>query len=167
MLLRFDGASKGNPGLGGSAAELYTDNKISAHCYYYHSTPVTNNIAEYHGLIIGLQLALSQGHLNIFVEGDSKLVIEQCFGKWKCAHPNMIPLHNKVVELKKRFKSIHGQWIPREKNGDADKYSNEAVDKRAHFGLSDTLHPTSASLPITQTLRQLTLHEAFKKAKIT
>lgn len=160
MLLRFDGASKGNPGVGGSAAVLFKDNKIIEITYYYHPKAVTNNVAEYYGLIIGLKMALAKGHTNIFVEGDSKLVIEQVFGTWKCKHPNMIPLCNEVKELKKQFTSIHGRWIPREENGDADNYSNVAIEKKASVGIVSLSTPIAAAAP----KKQQTIMEAFAAA---
>src|SRR5210317_500161 len=129
-LLRFDGASRGNPGEGGSAAVIYKDNEIIDKCYYYHPKTVTNNIAEYYGLIGGLNMCIEKGYDNIFVEGDSKLVIEQVFGKWNCSHKNLIPLNNQIKKIKKLFVSIYGKWIPREENGDADEYSNIAINKK-------------------------------------
>ena len=132
MLLRFDGASRGNPGPGGSAAVLYgADGTISSYCYKYHGAPVTNNVAEYVGLVIGLKMALAAGLLELVVEGDSKLVIEQVFGNWKCRHPNILPLFEEALALKKQFETIDGRWIPRAKNVDADRFSNEAYEKRA------------------------------------
>lgn len=133
-LLRFDGACRPNPGEGGSAAVIYKDNEIIDKCYYYHPKPVTNNVAEYYALIGGLNMCIEKGYDNIFVEGDSKLVIEQVFGKWNCSHKNMIPLNNQIKKIKKQFVSIYGKWIPREENGDADEYSNVAINKKNSIG---------------------------------
>ena len=133
-LLRFDGACRGNPGEGGSAAVIYKNNEIIDKCYYYHPKPVTNNVAEYYGLLGGLNMCIEKGYDNIFVEGDSKLVIEQVFGKWNCSHKNMIPLNNQIKKIKKQFVSIYGKWIPREENGDADEYSNVAINKKNSIG---------------------------------
>jgi ribonuclease HI len=133
-LLRFDGASRGNPGEGGSSAVIYKNNEIIDKCYYYHPKPVTNNVAEYYGLLGGLNMCIEKGYDNIFVEGDSKLVIEQVFGKWNCSHKNMIPLNNQIKKIKKQFISIYGKWIPREENGDADEYSNVAINKKNSIG---------------------------------
>ena len=133
-LLRFDGACRGNPGEGGSSAIIYKDNEIIDKCYYYHPKTVTNNIAEYYGLLGGLNMCIEKGYDNIFVEGDSKLVIEQVFGKWKTRHKNLIPLNNQINKIKKLFVSIYGKWIPREKNGDADEYSNIAINKKNSIG---------------------------------
>ncbi len=160
MILRFDGASKGNPGPSGSAAVLYKDNKAVNVCYHYHKKPVTNNVAEYYGLIIGLKMAIANGHKDIFVEGDSNLVIMQVFGKWKCIHPNMIPLCNEVKTLKKQFTSISGRWIPREQNGDADKYANVAVAKKESLGNAEWFIIKKSGSVVA---RQQTIMEAFSK----
>lgn len=143
-MLRFDGASKGNPGPGGSAAVLLQDGKVIHYRMYSHPNRVTNNVAEYRGLIIGLEMALEHGYKDIVVEGDSKLVIEQVFGKWKCVHSNMMPLCAEAKKLKSQFNSIIGKWIPREKNGEADKYANMAIVKK----------------------HQMTIMEAFAKNKM-
>lgn len=165
MLLRFDGASRGNPGIGGSGAVLYYDNTILKTCYMYHSLSVTNNISEYYGLIIGMRMAVMEGITNLTIEGDSKLVIEQVFGKWKCNNPNMILLNNEAIELKKLFNSINGKWIPREQNKDADKASNDAIDTKSNFG-DESLFIT-VNLSLKQNKRNhkshLTILEAFKK----
>jgi ribonuclease HI len=142
IVLQFDGASKGNPGIGGSGAVLLNNGVIIHTAMYSHPNRVTNNVAEYRGLIIGLQMAIKNGYTEIHVEGDSKLVIEQVFGKWKCAHPNMIPLCSEAKSLKMKFKSISGKWIPREKNGEADKWANNAIARK-----------------------QITIMEAFEKNK--
>ena len=142
VVLQFDGASKGNPGAGGSAAVLVKNGVVIHSRMYSHPNRVTNNVAEYYGLIIGLKLALENEYTGISVEGDSKLVIEQVFGTWKCTHKNMIPLCEESKKLKKLFKSITGRWIPREKNSEADKYANLAIKRN-----------------------QMTIMEAFEKNK--
>jgi len=159
ILLRFDGASKGNPGLGGSAAVLYKDNEIVDICYYYHPKKVTNNVAEYFGLLGGLNMCLSHGYTNIMVEGDSKLVIEQVFGTWNCKDKKMISLCAKAKEIKKRFISIFGKWIPREKNIDADYYSNQAILEKSLKGHLNWFIIDQPQIP-----KQKTILEAFNNA---
>ena len=135
-LLRFDGACKGNPGKGGSAAVIYQNNDPTpVHvCYYYHPSKTTNNITEYTGLLAGLKMCLANNLTNVTVEGDSKLVIEQVFGSWACKHSNMIPLCQEAKNLKKQFTSITGRWIPRDQNQDADYYSNLAIQLKLNQG---------------------------------
>ena len=83
IVLQFDGASKGNPGIGGSGAILLKNGIVMHTAMYSHPNRVTNNVAEYRGLIIGLKMAIEKGYIDLYVEGDSKLVIEQVFGTWK------------------------------------------------------------------------------------
>lgn len=136
--IRFDGASRGNPGRAASAAVLWNPSGEQVHCVYRsHSKPMTCNVAEYLGLIAGLRLALDNGVRRIIVEGDSKLVIEQVFGKWECRHVGLRSLHHTARELVGRFDAVVGRWIPREKNGDADKYSNHALNTNTSHGLSE------------------------------
>lgn len=163
MILRFDGACKGNPGIGGSAAVLFDENKVVDCTYYYHPKPVTNNVAEYVSLLIGLKMALALGHhANLFVEGDSKLVMEQVFGTWKCNHPNMVPLCAEAKALKKHFTSIHGRWIPREQNGVADEYANVAVRTRQNHGNAEWFIGAPKNAPN----KPKTIIEAFEKFRV-
>jgi ribonuclease HI len=128
--LQFDGASKGNPGLGGSGAVIIKNGILIDSISYTHKNRVTNNVAEYYGLLIGLRLLIKNNlsKENITIEGDSKLVIEQVFGKWKCIHPNLIPLCKEAKKLiMEYFPTINGKWIPREKNALADMCANKAI----------------------------------------
>ena len=48
----------------------------------------TNNVAEYRGLIAGLELAAEHAPgRQVEVRMDSKLVVEQMSGNWKVKHP--------------------------------------------------------------------------------
>lgn len=154
VVLRFDGASKGNPGPGGSAAVLYKEGVKVEVCYYYHKR-ATNNVAEYYGLLGGLQLCLEKGFDHVHVEGDSKLVIEQVFGTWKCNDKKMIALCATAKELKKQFQSIYGKWIPREQNSEADHYSNVAVQQKNSY---NWIEWKSESV---QQIKQKTILQAF------
>ena len=91
----------------------------------------TNNVAEYQGLIAGLQAALDVGATEVDVRMDSKLVVEQMKGTWRVKHPTLQPLARggagpAPAVLRDRF-----TWIPREKNKHADRLANEAMDAAA------------------------------------
>jgi len=96
-----------------------------------HASPLTCNVAEYLGLIAGLRLAAEMGVRTLIVEGDSKLVIEQVFGKWECRHPRLRALCSLARQLKTAFETVDGRWIPRERNGEADALCNRALDASA------------------------------------
>jgi ribonuclease HI len=102
----------------GLAAEPFTDD-------------ATNNLAEYSGLIKALEWLLENKYNNqkIIVRGDSQLVIKQLNSKWKVRAPTLIPLHQKAITLLPKFKDIKIEWIPRDKNKEADKLSNSAYQE--------------------------------------
>lgn len=133
-ILKFDGASRGNPGIASSAAVLFESGIVIKDTYQRLSGKRTNNQAEYLGLIAGLRMALSIGIIELQVEGDSKLVIEQLFGNWQCRHPVLKKYYQTAKELLKQFQFINGRWIPREQNKEADAYCNYALDKGLKSG---------------------------------
>lgn len=133
-ILKFDGASRGNPGIASSAAVLLESGVVIKDTYQRLSGKRTNNQAEYLGLIAGLRMALFMGITELQVEGDSKLVIEQLFGNWQCKHPVLKKYYQTAKELLKQFQFINGRWIPREQNKEADAYCNYAIDKGLKSG---------------------------------
>ena len=131
-LLRFDGCSKGNPGLAGSGAVIYQNEKeiwTGSKLIGYNET---NNYAEYMGLIMGLQKATELNIKNLHVEGDSMLIIKQMTGKNKVNSPNLIELHKLAIKLKSNFDNITFEHIYRVNNSRADELCNEAI-KNLHL----------------------------------
>lgn len=122
-VIRFDGACKGNPGEGGCAAVIFDGdgNEIENLREYIGMT--TNNIAEYRGMLLALKLARKYGGTNVRIEGDSKLVISQVKGEWKCKEPHLIPLNKECKSIISELGIKEIEWIPRESNSVADKYS--------------------------------------------
>jgi ribonuclease HI len=126
----FDGASKGNPGQGGSGSVIYDSKGNELNKTYVllcPNFPVTNNVAEYNGLIAGLQEAVDLKIANLIVKGDSLLIIKQMNNEYKVKNENMKELHKKAKELEKYFNSVKYFHIPREQNKVADKLSNESI----------------------------------------
>ncbi len=88
----------------------------------------SNNVAEYSGLVAGLELANElDPTCRILVKMDSKLVVEQMEGRWKIKHADMRALATKARAVLDPRRVTY-QWIPREINKDADRLSNEAMD---------------------------------------
>ena len=96
-----------------------------------HIGTASNNVAEYRGLIAGLE-AVRELDPDATVEArlDSKLVVEQLSGRWKIKHPDM-----RVLALRARDTLPPSQvtytWVPREQNKHADRLANEALDAAA------------------------------------
>lgn len=95
----------------------------------------SNNVAEYSGLIAGLQAVLDlslEGDADIRVLMDSKLVVEQMAGRWKIKHADMRRLALEARDLVRQIEWAGGtvdyEWIPRARNGAADALSNQGMD---------------------------------------
>lgn len=129
-ILKFDGASKGNPGPAGAGAVLYAEDG-SLVCRLREGVGIaTNNVAEYRGVILGLKYALKKGFGHIRVLGDSKLVCMQIQGLWKIKNQNMADLCKVAKEFKDKFLSFQIDHIDREFNAEADVQANLGVNLR-------------------------------------
>lgn len=118
----------------------------------------SNNVAEYAAFNAILDYFIERGLAdeNILVHGDSKLVIEQCFGRWKIKGGFYAPLAREAKEKVKKFKSLHGKWISREENSIADELSKGEV-KRAgvHFRIQPEPDQVNRLAAIKQQLGEL------------
>ena len=123
-----DGGSRGNPGIAGAGAVLYDEKKKKIASQKMSCGIQTNNFAEYSGLIMGLELALTNGITDLVVFMDSKLIVEQMSGNYKVKNIGLKPLFERAKSITENFVEISFQHIPREKNKEADKLANEAMD---------------------------------------
>jgi ribonuclease HI len=124
--LSCDGGSRGNPGPSaiGVVIEL-SDNKIE----FGQAVGVrTNNEAEYLSLIAGLRRARELGISDLTVRMDSLLVVKQMNSEYKVKAANLKPLYLEAIQLSKSFKSITFTHVVREKNKEADRQVNLALD---------------------------------------
>jgi broad specificity phosphatase PhoE/ribonuclease HI len=127
VVIEADGGSRGNPGPAAYGAVLRTpDGQVLAEDAQTIGR-ASNNVAEYRGLIAGLQLAAEFApEAEIEVRMDSKLVVEQMSGNWKIKHPDMKPLAMEANRLAPFGTTYH--WVPRAENKHADRLANEALD---------------------------------------
>lgn len=132
VIVEADGGSRGNPGPAGFGCAVWSDDHetlLAEHGQFIGVT--TNNVAEYRGLIAGLEQARRLGADDVAVRMDSKLVVEQMTGRWKVKHPAMAELHQQARDLASTFGRIGFTWIPREQNKHADRLANAAMDRAA------------------------------------
>ena len=131
VVIEADGGSRGNPGdaaYGAVLKDAVTGATIAerAECI----GTATNNVAEYRGLIAGLELYHEHTpEADLEVRMDSKLVVEQMSGRWRIKHPDMVPLATAAKRLAPSGTTY--TWIPRERNKHADRILNEALDEQA------------------------------------
>jgi len=124
----FDGGSRGNPGpAAGAAVLVFPDRTPEVVSRFFEEE--TNNVAEYTGLILGLEKALQLGIKDLKVYGDSNLVVKQVTGEWKVKTAHLRPLCNRVKQLSKDFDSISINWVKRNENKLADSAVNNCLDQ--------------------------------------
>jgi ribonuclease HI len=128
--LKFDGCSKGNPGLSGAGAVIYKNNEEIWCSSIYVGNKETNNVAEYNGLVIGLDEALKLGIKDLLVMGDSELIIKQMKDVYKVNSHNLINLHLKAKCLSKGIGSVKYEHIYRKNNTRADELANAGILKK-------------------------------------
>ncbi|MEX2981807.1 bifunctional RNase H/acid phosphatase [Streptomyces sp. C36] len=129
FIVEADGGSRGNPGPAGYGAVVLdaATGEALAEAAAFIGT-ATNNVAEYKGLIAGLEAAKAlDPDAVVQVRMDSKLVVEQMSGRWKIKHPDMKPLAARAQRVYPADQ-VSYEWIPREKNKHADRLANEAMD---------------------------------------
>jgi ribonuclease HI len=80
----------------------------------------SNNIAEYMGVLLALQLAKELHADEVEVRSDSQVVVNQVTGEWEPKDKKFLPLRKKIWDLASSFTSVSLRWIPREKNERAD-----------------------------------------------
>lgn len=129
VIIEADGGSRGNPGPAGFGCVVWADDHATVLAEHKQQIGITtNNVAEYRGLIAGLEEARRLGADEVTVRMDSKLVVEQMSGRWKVKHPAMAELHQQARSLASTFDAVSFAWIPRERNKHADRLANEAMD---------------------------------------
>ncbi|WP_395571639.1 bifunctional RNase H/acid phosphatase [Streptomyces sp. BK79] len=132
FVVEADGGSRGNPGPAGYGAvvlDAATGQTLAEAAEYLGV--VTNNVAEYRGLLAGLRAAERlDPDATVHVRMDSKLVVEQMSGRWKIKHPDMKPLAAEAARVFPPGRVTY-EWIPRASNKHADRLANEAMDAGA------------------------------------
>jgi probable phosphoglycerate mutase len=146
VLVEADGGSRGNPGnaaYGALLKDAETGELIAERGE--RIGVATNNVAEYRGLIAGLELYREYADgADLEVRMDSKLVVEQMSGRWKIKHPDMKPLATRAHGLAP-FGTTY-TWIPRARNAHADRLANEALDGPEGVVVGRRPHPADEAV---------------------
>ena len=144
VLVEADGGSRGNPGPAGYGAVVWSEDRQTVLAERKEAIGrTTNNVAEYRGLVAGLEAAAAVGATEVAVSMDSKLVVEQMSGRWRVKHPDMIPLNERARNAAAAFDRVSYAWIPRERNSHADKLANEAMDEAAGIVADDPVEDSA------------------------
>jgi ribonuclease HI len=123
-----------NPGIGTYGYVVYRDGEALKRGHGFDGDPVTNNHAEYAGLVEALNFVKPFADEEIVVKSDSKMLANQMAGEWKVtkkafksnAEGSYVPKYLEAVEVAKGFPRLTFVWIPREQNSEADELSRVA-----------------------------------------
>ncbi|MCL2150096.1 MAG: ribonuclease HI family protein [Dehalococcoidia bacterium] len=148
VIIYTDGGCRYNPGPAaiGVLVQDTSGTKLAAISRYLgHGT---NNQAEYHAVIAGLEKALSLGASRVEVRADSLLIVEQLNGRYKVKNAVLRPLFLKAQNLSQRFQSFSVKHIPREMNNEADRLANQALDAHTAERSGPGLNACQATLDL-------------------
>ena len=135
VIIYTDGASRGNPGKA-AVGIVFCNQKgevVKKHSAYL-GDKITNNEAEYQAVIIALKKFTSlfgkklAEKTDIEIRSDSELLVNQLEGRYKVINPKIQEFFIQVWNLKTDFNKVKFKAISRDKNKEADKLANEALD---------------------------------------
>jgi ribonuclease HI len=114
-VIETDGASRGNPGKAGAGFILSRNGEIISKGNR-HLGISTNNVAEYTGMIMGLEEALELGERRLLALTDSLLVVRQLNGEYRVKKTHLKPLHRRCLDLISKFDSFRVEHVPSNRN---------------------------------------------------
>lgn len=124
-----DGGSRGNPGPGAYGYVLFDSAGNLQEKRGKYLGIVTNNQAEYEGLLAGIVAAREHKVTSLSCFLDSELVVKQLNGEYKIKDKNLKEKALQIMKIKNDLGAVTFTHIPRAKNSVADKLVNEALDK--------------------------------------
>lgn len=136
LIIYTDGGSRGNPGLAGVGVVIRNEKGQQIKGYSKDIGVKTNNEAEYEAVVFALQKIKQlfgkekTKDFEIEMRMDSQLIARQLKGEYKIEEEKLFPLFIKIWNLRMNFGKISFIEIPREKNREADRLANEAMDKK-------------------------------------
>lgn len=155
VCISFDGGARGNPGVAGSGAEVvitertpqnFQKHRRKIHARKFVGPKGTCNMAEWQGVLSGLLQLVEQvekfraknGYIQpkmeMFVQGDSQLVIRQLEGTYRCNNPVLRKLKGAYDAAMRKLNSmtesltVSYEHVYRIDNKVADGLANEAMD---------------------------------------
>ena len=129
--MNIDGGSRGNPGPAAVGVVVSTPEGEVLDEIGEVIGVATNNVAEYRGLLLGLERARALGATEIEIVNDSELVARQVTGDYKVKHAGLKPLHQQALAALRGFDRWSIRSVPRERNARADALVNAVLDGEA------------------------------------
>ena len=135
LIIYTDGGSRGNPGPAATGVVIKDERGKNIKSYAETIGEATNNEAEYKAVILALKKIKALfgkekiKNMNLQFKLDSELVVKQLTGEYKTEEKSLHPLFMEIWNLKTGFGELNFENVPREKNKEADRLVNEALDK--------------------------------------
>lgn len=135
IIIYTDGGARGNPGPAAIGVVIKDASGHTIKSYGEAIGQATNNEAEYRAVVSALQKTKALlgkeklKSISVEVNMDSELVTRQLNGVYKIEEEKLFPFFVKIWNLKIEFGKISFGHVPREKNREADRMVNEALDK--------------------------------------
>ncbi|MEK7541111.1 MAG: ribonuclease HI family protein [Patescibacteria group bacterium] len=137
IIIYTDGGSRGNPGKAAIGVVFCNEKEQVIKKYgEYLDDNLTNNEAEYSAVIFALKKfkalfgkAIAEIS-EVEIRSDSELLVKQMNGRYKLSDEKIQKFFIEIWNLKIDFKGVKFKAIPREKNKEADRMVNEALDQK-------------------------------------
>ncbi len=133
-IVHVDGGARGNPGPAAAGCVISTPAGEILGEYAELLGKVTNNVAEYRALLLGLRHARELGVTDVEVVNDSELIAKQINGQYKVKHAAMRPLYLEALAALREFEQWTVRTVPRAQNAQADALVNAALDQARDTG---------------------------------
>jgi ribonuclease HI len=128
LVLHVDGGARGNPGPAAIGVVISSPDGEVLDELGETIGVATNNVAEYRGLLRGIERARALGATEVDIINDSELVARQLTGAYKVKHPAMKPLYAEAMAALGGFERWSVRNVPRAQNARADELVNQALD---------------------------------------
>jgi len=134
VTVHVDGGARGNPGPAGAGVVISdaADGGViyEAGLFLGHAT---NNVAEYKGMLHGLEMARALKAHEVEVVSDSELLVRQMNGQYKVKNAGLLPLYKQGKVLAAGFETCSFRHVRREQNVLADALVNRAIDEKKNI----------------------------------
>ena len=127
-MVNVDGGARGNPGPAAVGIVVQSADGEVLEERGERIGSATNNVAEYRALLLGIERAAELGASELELVGDSELVVRQIKGEYKVKDATLRELHAEVKRALRGFEGWSIRHVRRERNAEADRLVNEALD---------------------------------------
>ena len=128
LIAYADGGARGNPGEAACASLIMTEKGEELLRRARRLGKTTNNVAEYEGVLLALDLCKELGAATVTLRLDSELVVRQIEGRYKVRNADLMQLHHRVILRQRTFEDVHVEHVPRKENAAADAMVNACLD---------------------------------------